>query len=51
MTTATKYAPRRLATPALALAAMLLAGCSSGNIGESWLSIGIQSGPPIGVQN
>ena len=29
-------APRRLAIPAALMAAMLLAGCSSGNIGESW---------------
>ena len=32
---ATKY-PRRLALPATALAALLLAGCSSGHVGESW---------------
>lgn len=36
MTTGMNYAPRRLAMPAAALAAVLLAGCSSGNIGESW---------------
>ncbi len=36
MTTRMKYAPRRLAIPAASIAAMLLAGCSSGNIGESW---------------
>ena len=35
MTCATKY-PRRLALPAAALAALLLAGCSSGHVGESW---------------
>ena len=32
----TKHAPRRAALPAATLAALLLAGCSSGNIGESW---------------
>ena len=32
----TKHAPRRLALPAATLAALLLAGCSSGHIGESW---------------
>ncbi len=32
---ATKH-PRRLALPATALAALLLAGCSSGHVGESW---------------
>ena len=31
-----KPAPRRAALPAAMLAALLLAGCSSGNIGESW---------------
>ncbi len=36
MTIGMKHAPRRLALPAAAMAAMLLAGCSSGNIGESW---------------
>ena len=35
MTLATKY-PRRAALPAAALGALLLAGCSSGNVGESW---------------
>ena len=35
MTLSTKY-PRRMALPAAALAALLLAGCSSGNVGESW---------------
>ncbi len=35
MTLATKY-PRRVALPATALAALLLAGCSSGHVGESW---------------
>ena len=35
MMLATKY-PRRMALPAAALAAMLLAGCSSGHVGESW---------------
>ena len=28
--------PRRMALPVAALAALLLAGCSSGNVGESW---------------
>ena len=28
--------PRRTALPVAALAALLLAGCSSGNVGESW---------------
>jgi len=32
----TKHASRRAALPAATLAALLLAGCSSGNIGESW---------------
>ena len=32
----TKHAPRRAALPAAMLVALLLAGCSSGNIGESW---------------
>ena len=36
MTQDTKHAPRRAALPAAMLAALLLAGCSSGNIGESW---------------
>ena len=36
MTQGTKYAPRRAGIPAAALAALLLAGCSSGNIGETW---------------
>ena len=37
MTQGTKYAPRRLAMPAAALiGALALAGCSSGNIGETW---------------
>ena len=31
-----KSAPRHAALPAAMLAAVLLAGCSSGNIGESW---------------
>ena len=31
-----KYAPRRLVVPAASIAAMLLAGCSSGHIGDSW---------------
>ena len=35
MTGATKH-PRRMALPAAALAALLLAGCSSGHVGESW---------------
>ena len=35
MMLATKY-PRRMALPAAALAALLLAGCSSGHVGESW---------------
>ena len=35
MTLATKSATRRT-LPAAALAALLLAGCSSGNVGESW---------------
>ena len=30
------YAPRRMALPAAAVAALLLAGCSSGHVGESW---------------
>ena len=36
MTHAMKPAPRRAAIPTAILAALLLAGCSSGNIGESW---------------
>ncbi len=36
MTHATKPVLRRTALPAATLAALLLAGCSSGNIGESW---------------
>ena len=35
MIPATKH-PRRGALPAAAIAALLLAGCSSGNVGESW---------------
>ena len=35
MTLATKY-PRRMTLPSAALAALLLAGCSSGHVGESW---------------
>ncbi len=35
MTLATKH-PRRMALPAAMLAALLLAGCSSGHVGESW---------------
>ena len=35
MTPATKH-PRRMALPAAALAVLLLAGCSSGHVGESW---------------
>ncbi len=35
MTHATKH-PRRMALPVAAVAALLLAGCSSGNVGESW---------------
>ena len=35
MTHDTKH-PRRAALPAAVLAALLLAGCSSGNVGESW---------------
>ena len=35
MTHATKH-PRRVALPAAVLAALLLAGCSSDNVGESW---------------
>ncbi len=36
MTIRMTYGPRRLAIPAASIAAMVLAGCSSGNIGESW---------------
>ena len=36
MTIGKTYVPRRLAIPAAAMAGLLLAGCSSGNIGESW---------------
>ena len=36
MTIRMTCAQRRLAIPAVSIAAMLLAGCSSGNIGESW---------------
>ena len=35
MTVSTKY-PRRMVLLAAALGALLLAGCSSGNVGESW---------------
>ena len=35
MTPATKH-PRRMALPVAALTALLLAGCSSGHVGESW---------------
>ena len=35
MTHSTKH-PRRMALPVAAVAALLLAGCSSGNVGESW---------------
>ena len=35
MTRATKH-PRRMALPSAAIAALLLAGCSSGHVGESW---------------
>ena len=35
MTHDTKH-PRRMALPAAAIAALLLAGCSSGHVGESW---------------
>ena len=35
MTISTKH-PRRMALPAAVLAALLLAGCSSDNVGESW---------------
>ena len=36
MTVNTKHAPRRRFAPAAALAALLLAGCSSGHVGEDW---------------
>ena len=36
MTHATRPAPRRAAVSAAAMGAILLAGCSSGHIGESW---------------
>ena len=36
MTLATKPAARRTVFPAAALAVLLLAGCSSGHVGESW---------------
>ena len=36
MTVAKRHAPLRGAIPAAALAALLLAGCSSGHVGESW---------------
>ena len=36
MTHGTKTAPLRTAIPAAAVAALLLAGCSTGHIGESW---------------
>ncbi len=36
MTHATKPVPRRTALPVAAIAALLLAGCSTGHIGESW---------------
>ena len=36
MTIRMKYAPRRQVVPAASIAAMLLAGCSSGHIGDSW---------------
>ena len=36
MTHATTPAPRRAAIPAAILAALVLAGCSTGHIGESW---------------
>ena len=35
MTLATKH-PRRVALPVAAIAALLLTGCSSGHVGESW---------------
>ena len=36
MTQGTNYAPRRAGIPAAAVAALLLAGCSTGHIGDSW---------------
>ena len=36
MTHATKPVPRRTVLPVAAIAALLLAGCSTGHIGESW---------------
>ncbi len=36
MTGRTKYAPRMTAISAAAFAALLLAGCSSGHVGEEW---------------
>ena len=36
MTHPEQYAPRRMVLPAALLAALVLAGCSSGNVGESW---------------
>ena len=36
MTHDTKRAPRRAAIPGMALAALLLAGCSAGHVGEDW---------------
>ena len=36
MTHSINPAPRRMALPTAALAALLLAGCSSGHVGESW---------------
>ena len=36
MTHSINPAPRRMALPAAALAVLLLAGCSSGHVGESW---------------
>ena len=36
MTARNSHAPRGPALPAAALAALLLAGCSSGHVGESW---------------
>ena len=36
MTIPKKYAPYRTGIPAATLAAILLAGCSSGHVGESW---------------
>ena len=36
MAHATKPVPRRTALPVAAIAVLLLAGCSTGHIGESW---------------